>query len=99
MIDDRPGLSPRLIQPFVRRAAGVEDPGAERRAERPSSRQVQDSMGAQAASKAALGPGSEPRAAGEAREHGENPPFDAAEHYGCPCAYAGSNSLLNSGSA
>jgi len=29
-------------------------------------------------------PGSEPRAAGEAREHGENPPFDAAERYGCP---------------
>lgn len=31
-------------------------------------------------------PGLEPRAAVLGREHGENPPFDAAEHYGCPNA-------------
>ena len=87
----RPGFAVELIpidletstsQPFVRRAAGVLNPGAERRAGRPSSRQVQDSIGAQAASKAALGPGPEPRAAAPGREHGEDPPFDAAEHYG-----------------
>ena len=60
------GYRLRLVQPFVRRAAGVENSGAERRAGRPSSRQVQDSIGAQAASKAALGPGPEPRAGPQA---------------------------------
>lgn len=72
----------RLVQPFVRRAAGVENPERGRGAGRPSSRQVQDSIGAQAASKAAARPGSEPRAGAAGREHGENPPFDTAEHYG-----------------
>lgn len=96
IIRSRPSLRPyvreragRALSPApgaalcsTRRRRG--EPGAERRAGRPSSRQVQDSIGAQAASKAALGPGPEPRAGAAGREHGEDQPFDTAEHYGRP---------------